>query len=99
MAAVRRSPGIKKIEAMKAAPGRPAVNTRKFMVKPVAGERTGFEVLNDAPSVLDQAREKMATYDLPPALQPKYLRRPEVMDKQRGLNISRGWRKPRSQQG
>src|SRR5215470_7368753 len=98
MAATRRTPNIMKMTPMKAAPGRPSVNTRKFMVKPVAGEKTGFEVLNEAPNVLAATKEKLAKWDLPPALQPKYLRRPEVLDHKRGLNISRGWRKPRSQQ-
>jgi hypothetical protein len=36
---------------------------------------------------------------LPPALQPKYLRKPQPLEGQRQKAISRGWRNPRSRQG
>ena len=88
-----------KIPGFKAAPGRPAKNVGEYLIKPVAGEKTGFEVLNAEPNILERTKEHLAKFELPPALQPKYLRKPEVLDKQRGLNISKGWRKPRSQQG
>ena len=82
------------------APGRPPSNIGKYLLKPTAEMDTGFEVINSDPDVLTRVHKQyLKAGQLPPALQPKYIRKPEVMDKQRGLNISKGWRKPRSQQG
>ena len=50
--------------------------------------------------MLKQVHEKyLKNGELPPSLQPKYLRKPEVLDANRAKNISKGWRKPRSRQG
>jgi hypothetical protein len=60
-------------------------------------------MINSDPDVLSQVHQKyLKAGRLPPALQPKYLRKPEVLESGptgRGTNISKGWRKPRSRQG
>jgi hypothetical protein len=81
-------------------PGRPASNIGQYLVKPTADVDSGFEMINTDPNVLKRVHENyLKKGELPPALQPKYLRKPEVLDKSRANAISRGWRKPRSQQG
>ena len=80
--------------------GRPISNIGKYLVKPVADVNSGFEMINTDPNVLKRVHEQyLKKGELPPALQPKYLRKPEVLDKNRSNSISRGWHKPRSQQG
>lgn len=80
-----------------AAPGRPKVNVRPFIIKPTDRFVSGAEYLNVMPAPLKAAAEKyLKSHQLPPALAPKYLRKPAVMDEQRKDAISKGWRKPRS---
>jgi hypothetical protein len=96
------TPGLKlhNVPEFKAAPGRPASNIGQYLIKPTPTQDTGFEMLNTTPQVLDQAKEHyMQKWELPPALQPKYLRKPEVMEIQRKKAISKGFVKPRSYQG
>jgi hypothetical protein len=88
------------VPGFKAAPGRPASNIGKYLIKPTPEQRTGYEMLNTEPLVLDQAKDMyLKKWELPPALQPKYLRKPEVMETQRTKKISKGFVKPRSRQG
>jgi hypothetical protein len=78
-------------------PGRPVSNVGSYLLKPTSD---GYEILNETPDIIDKVhKDFLRKFQLPPALQPKYLRKPEVLDKNRANNISRGWRKPRSQQG
>jgi len=86
----------------KAAPGRPKSNLGKYIIKPVGPNRskTGFEMLEKTPQALKSAeRFYLDNIELPPALQPQYIREPEVQARQRGKQISKGWIKPRSTQG
>ena len=83
-----------------APPGRPVANVGKYLLKPTAETDTGWETINNDPNVLKQVHEKyLKRGELPPSLQPKYLRKPAVLDANRAKNISKGWRKPRSRQG
>ena len=85
-------------DSYKAAPGRPESNVGRYLIKPTDKSDTGFEVLNADPTIIGQAHERyLKQYELPPALQPKYLRRPEVLDRSRRKEISKGWIKPRNQ--
>jgi hypothetical protein len=57
-------------------------------------------MINDNPDILKRVNDAyMKKFQLPPALQPKYLRKPEVMESQRSKAISKGWRAPRSRVG
>jgi hypothetical protein len=86
------------VSGFKAAPGRPESNIGKYLIKPTDKARTGFEMLNAEPQVVEQAHARyLKQFELPPALQPKYLRKPEVIENQRRKEISKGWVKPRSQ--
>ena len=79
--------------------GRPVSNIGAYLIKPTADSPTGFEMLNDSPDLLKSVQDRyLKAFQLPPSLQPKYLRKPEVMDKQRSQAISKGFRNPRSQQ-
>ena len=81
-------------------PGRPPSNLGQYLIKPVDDTDTGFEMINAEPELIHKVNTQyLKAGKLPPALQPKYLRKPEVMEANRAKNISRGWRKPRSQQG
>jgi len=83
---------------MQAAPGRPESNIGKYLIKPTDKSDTGYEMLNTTPAAVSQAEAKfLKQYELPPALQPKYLRKPEVMERGRTKAISKGWIKPRNQ--
>ena len=83
-----------------APPGRPISNIGQYLIKPTPNSPTGYEVLNAKPDLIKEVNNKyLKAFELPPALQPKYLRKPEVLDQVRSKNISRGWRKPRSLQG
>src|SRR3954464_1858651 len=87
------------VPGFKAAVGRPQTNVGKYLIKPTHEETSGFEMLNDKPQSVQQAKDLyMKKGELPPPLQPKYLRKPEVMEKQRTNNISKGFVKPRSRQ-
>ena len=83
--------------------GRPVSNIGRYLIKPTADDNSGWEMINSDPTILKQVHEKyLKAGQLPPALQPKYIRRPEVLEQGvtgRAKNISRGWRKPRSRQG
>lgn len=98
-------PTVKTVPGFKAAPGRPKTNIGDYLIKPTHQGTTGYEMLNDTPTVQDMAKEHLKLGQLPPALQPKYLRKPAVMESGptgRATSISRGQaigaRKPRSQQ-
>ena len=83
-----------------APPGRPVSNIGKYLIKPTAEVDTGCEMINADPNILKTVHQKyLKAAMLPPALQPKYLRKPEVMDTNRAKAISKGWSKPRSRQG
>jgi hypothetical protein len=93
-------PKAKTVPLGPAPPGRPTSNLGQYLIKPTNETTTGFEMLNDTPDFVQQVHEQfLKKYQLPPSLQPKYLRKPAVMDVQRARSISKGWRKPRSQQG
>jgi hypothetical protein len=86
------------VPGFKAAPGRPESNIGKYLIKPTDKSRTGYEMLNTEPQIIEQTHERyLKQFELPPALQPKYLRKPEVLERQRTKEISKGWIKPRSQ--
>ena len=80
-----------------APPGRPISNIGDYLLKPTDATTTGYEMLNDQPDLIDKVNEQyLKSFQLPPALQPKYLRKPEALDHQRATKISKGWRAPRS---
>lgn len=90
----------KEIPLGRAAPGRPTSNIGNYLIKPVDDQDTGFEMLNSEPKIITQINQQyMRKGQLPLALQPKYLRKPEVMEAQRAAAISKGFNKPRSHQG
>lgn len=81
-------------------PGRPVSNIGKYLIKPTAEVDSGFEMINFEPDMIAKVHKTyLKAGQLPPALQPKYLRKPEVLDTGRAKAISKGWRKPRSRQG
>jgi hypothetical protein len=84
------------VPGFKAAPGRPHSNVGQYLIKPTIEDKSGFEMINDTPDVLDRVKESLRKFELPTALQPKYLRKPEVMENQRKKAISKGFVKPRS---
>jgi len=80
--------------------GRPPSNLGNYLIRPTAETDTGFEMLNSKPDAIKTVEQQyLKLGQLPPALQPKYLRKPAALDTNRAKNISRGWRKPRSRQG
>lgn len=89
-----------KITGFAAAPGRPTTNIGKYLTRPNSEVKSGFVSLNNTPDVIQQARDYYLNVgELPPALQPTYLRRPEVLQKRTNQNISKGFRRPKSFQG
>lgn len=85
------------VPGMQAAPGRPESNIGRYLIKPTDKSDTGYEMLNTTPQAVSQAEQQyLKQYQLPPALQPKYLRKPEVMERSRAKEISKGWIRPRS---
>ena len=94
------APTTRKLPLGEAPAGRPPSNLGNYLLKPTNDTMTGFEMLNDNPDLLNQVHDKyLSAYQLPPALQPKYLRKPAVMEQGvggRATKISRGWRAPRS---
>lgn len=79
--------------------GRPVSNLGQYLVKPTDTTTTGYEMLNDNPDLLDQVHTKfIEKFELPTHLRPTRFLSPEL-EHARGLNISRGWRKPRSRAG
>lgn len=80
--------------------GRPVSNIGRYLIKPTNDTLSGFEMLNSTPDMIKQVHDRyLKAFELPPALQPKYLRKPDVMEVARAKAISHGWRRPRSQQG
>jgi hypothetical protein len=75
--------------------GRPKSNLGQYLIKANPDSVSGFEMMNDVPDMVMRVQQHLRAFELPPALQPKYLRKPAVMDTNRAKNISRGWRKPR----
>jgi hypothetical protein len=91
------APTTKKLPLGEAPAGRPPSNLGQYLIKPTNDTVTGFEMINDKPDLISQVHDKfLQSFQLPPALQPKYLRKPEVLEKNRAESISRGWRAPRS---
>ena len=85
----------------KPAVGRPKSNIGSYLIKPIGPNRskTGFEMLEKTPVAIRAAKEVyLKNGELPPALQPQYIREPEVQARQRAKQISKGWVKPRSRQ-
>jgi hypothetical protein len=85
----------------KGKPGRPKSNLGQYLVKPTGPNRskTGYEMLEKTPAAIKQAKETyLQKYELPPALQPQYIREPEIQARARAKQISKGWVKPRSRQ-
>lgn len=77
--------------------GRPKVNVKPFILKRTDRMPSGAEYLNTMPAVLKAVHENyLKKHMLPPALQPSYIRRPEIMETRRAKSISKGWRAPRS---
>ena len=102
MALKKGKPLVDWTKGTKAAPGRPKSNVGKYLIKPVGPDRskTGFEMLEHTPAAIKAAKENyLKKYELPPALQPQYIREPEIQARQRAKQISKGWVKPRSPQG
>jgi hypothetical protein len=96
----RRAPGTEKVttKLYGAAPkGRPVSNLGQYLLKPTPAAPEGVEMLNTEADVIGQVQTQyLKSFQRPPALQPKYLRKPEVLDTQRAKAISKGWRHPRS---
>jgi hypothetical protein len=89
-----------KITGFSAARGRPRTNIGQYLLRPNSDVNSGFQMLNSTPEAIELAKEHyLKVGELPPALQPNYLRRPEVIAKQKSDNISKGFRKPKSFQG
>lgn len=85
----------------KAAPGRPKSNVGQYLIKPVGPNRskTGYEMIERTPQAIKKTQETyLKIGELPPALQPKYIREPEIQRNARAKAISKGWVKPRSRQ-
>ena len=79
--------------------GRPKSNLGQYLIKPTDTTNTGYEMLNENPDLLDQVHTKfIEKFELPTHLRPTRFLSPEL-EHNRGLNISRGWRKPRSRAG
>lgn len=79
--------------------GRPKSNLGQYLIKPTDTTTTGYEMLNDNPDLLDQVHTKfIEKFELPTHLRPTRFLSPEL-EHNRGLNISRGWRQPRSRRG
>jgi hypothetical protein len=94
------APGTEKVTTKlygAAAKGRPVSNIGQYLIKPTPSSPTGSEMLNTEADVIGTVQQQyLKRFELPPALQPKYLRKPEVLDTGRAKAISRGWRHPRS---
>jgi len=101
MALKKGSPVVDWAKGTAAAPGRPKSNIGNYLIKPVGPNRskTGFEMLEKTPQAITQAKEMyLKAGELPPTLQPQYIREPEIQARQRAKQISKGWVKPRSVQ-
>lgn len=89
-----------KITGFSAVRGRPKTNIGQYLLRPSSREDSGFVMLNKTPDVMQMAKDYYLNIgELPPALQPTYLRRPEVLQKKTNQSISKGFRKPKSFQG
>ena len=100
--ALKKGTVMADIKPMKAAPGRPKTNVGQYLIKPVGPNRskTGFEMLEKTPQAIKQAKENyLKKYELPPALQPMHVRKPEIERVAKAKAISKGFIKPRSRQG
>jgi len=79
--------------------GRPKSNLGKYLIKPSPTSITGYEMLNEDPDVVDKVHKQyLKAYELSPHLQPVRFQSP-TLERNRALQISRGWRKPRSRAG
>jgi len=96
--------GLGKASALSTAPpGRPVSNLGKYLIKPTSEMDSGFEIINGDTDILTRVHKQyLKAGQLPPALQPKYLRKPEVMERGvagRATKISKGWKDPRGRKG
>lgn len=97
----RGTPIVDWTKGTAAVPGRPKSNVGKYLVKPIGPTRskTGYEMLENTPAAVTAAKEHyLEKWELPPALQPLYIREPEIKRQARAKAISKGWVKPRSTQ-
>lgn len=79
--------------------GRPKSNIGKYLIKPSSNALTGWEMLNETPDVIDKVHKNyLKAQELPPHLQPVRFQSP-IVEHNRAMAISRGWRKPRSRAG
>lgn len=79
--------------------GRPPTNIGNYLIKPTDNTITGFEMLNEKPDLLETVHKKFVEkFELPTHLRPTRFLSPEL-EHGRALNISRGWRQPRSRHG
>jgi len=79
--------------------GRPPTNIGKYLIKPSPNALSGFEMLNETPDVIGQVNKNyLKAQELPPHLQPVRFHSP-IVEHNRALSISRGWRKPRGRAG
>ena len=86
----------KEIPLGNAPPGRPPTNLGNYLIKPTDTTISGFEMLNETPDLLDSVHKKfMEKFELPTHLRPSRFLSPEI-EHTRAMNISRGWRAPRS---
>ena len=91
------SPGGPQLEP--APVGRPPTNLGKYLTRPTDNAESGWEMLNTDPEVVKQVNEKyLKAGELPPHLQPVRFHSP-IVEHNRAMAISRGWRKPRSRSG
>jgi hypothetical protein len=75
--------------------GRPTKNLGKFILKPTDSVPSGAMYLNAMPSALKAVHEQYTgKFELPPALQPTYLRRPAVLQGKTNKAISKGFNNP-----
>lgn len=82
-----------------APPGRPPTNIGNYLIKPTDTTTTGYEMLNEKPDLLDSVHKKfIEKFELPTHLRPTRFLSPEL-EHGRAMNISRGWRQPRSRHG
>jgi hypothetical protein len=80
-------------------PGRPPSNIGNYLIKPTDTTITGYEMLNDTPDAIDAVHQRFkAAFELPTHLRPTRFLSPHL-EHGRALNISRGFRNPRSRHG
>ena len=98
-----KSPPSARTISQKIAPvpgGRPVSNVGRYLFRPTDNDTSGGEIINATPDAIRSVNENfLKKGQLPPALQPKYLRKPEVMQQATNKKISKGFNNQRSRQG